>query len=93
MVKSITDPKDIGEFKLFTKNNMEKTKYNKKELKIGRCIEMEHTKSKKVAERIAKDHLKEFPMYYAKGVLPMEIRLKKLVKKNKFKIKLKGGRN
>jgi len=47
---------------------------------------MEHTKSKKVAEKIAKDHLKEFSNYYSKGILPMEKRLKKLNLK-----KLKGG--
>jgi len=39
-------------------------KFNKKELKIGIKVEMEHTKSKKVAEKIAKDHLKEYPNYY-----------------------------
>ncbi len=53
-------------------------KYNKRELKIGVRIEMEHTKSKKVAARIAKDHLREFDNYYTLGVLPMEKRLKKL---------------
>lgn len=58
----------------------------KKELKIGTKIEMEHTKSKKVAKRIAIDHLKEFPRYYTKGLIPMEKRLKKLNLK-----KLKGG--
>ena len=52
-------------------------KYDKKELKVGTLIEMEHTKSKKVAERIAKDHLREFPKYYTMGLLPMEKKLKK----------------
>ena len=56
---------------------MGRMKYNKKELKIGTRVEMEHTKSKKVAERIAKDHLREFPKYYTMGLLPMERRLKK----------------
>ena len=36
------------------------------ELKHGSKEEMEHTSSKKVAKRIAKDHLKEDPKYYAK---------------------------
>ena len=36
------------------------------ELAIGRQIELEHTKSPKVAERIAKDHLREFPDYYTR---------------------------
>lgn len=60
---------------------MERTKYNKVELRIGTSIEMEHTKSKKVAERIAKDHLREHPKYYTLGILPMEKRLKKLALK------------
>jgi len=57
------------------------------ELKIGIKIEMEHTKSKAFAQKIAKDHLREFPQYYTKGLLPME---KKLIA---IKLKeLKGGK-
>ena len=37
---------------------------------------MEHTKSKKVATKIAKDHLREFSTYYSEGLIPMERRLK-----------------
>ena len=48
----------------------------KKEIKLGQKIELEHTKSKKFAIKIAKDHLKEFPCYYSKGLIPMERRLK-----------------
>ena len=59
---------------------MKRIKYNKKELKIGTRIEMEHTKSKKVAGRIAKDHLREYSNYYTKGLIPMEKRLKKMNK-------------
>lgn len=51
-------------------------KFIQKELKIGTKIEMEHTRSKKVAERIAKQHLCEFPKYYSKGLIPLEKRLK-----------------
>ena len=51
---------------------------NSKELKIGTKIEMEHTTSSKKAAKIAKDHLKEFPNYYTKGLIPMERRLKKM---------------
>jgi len=40
-------------------------------------MEMEHTKSKSIAERIAKQHLCEFPHYYSKGLIPMEKRLKR----------------
>ncbi len=56
------------------------SKYNKKELRIGTKVEMEHTKSKRVAEKIAKDHLREFSNYYTMGLLKMEKRLKKLNK-------------
>ena len=58
-------------------------KYTKKELKIGTKMEMEHTKSKTKARKIARDHLKEFPKYYSKGLIKMERRLKK---------KRKGGK-
>ncbi len=60
---------------------MVKTKYNKKELRVGIKVEMEHTKSKRVAEKIAKDHLREFSNYYTLGLVPMEKRLKKLRRK------------
>lgn len=47
-----------------------------KEIEIGRRVEMEHTKNPKIAERIAREHLKEFPCYYSKGVIPMERKLR-----------------
>jgi hypothetical protein len=47
-----------------------------KELMKGTQIEMEHTKNPMVARRIACDHIKEFPKYYTKGLIPMEKRLK-----------------
>lgn len=46
-------------------------------IKIGTKIEMEHTKNPKVAERIAKDHLKEFGDCYYKELIKMEKRLGK----------------
>ena len=52
-------------------------KISKKELALGIPIEMEHTTSKSRAEKIAKQHLCEFPNYYSKGLIPMERRLKK----------------
>jgi len=52
-------------------------KFSKKELRLGAPIEMEHTKSRKTAMRIAKQHLCEFPHYYSKGLIPMEKRLSK----------------
>jgi len=54
----------------------------KKEIKIGAKIELEHTKSKTLAEKIAKDHIKEFGDYYTNkkyGLLKME----KMFKKNR----------
>jgi hypothetical protein len=54
--------------------------FSKKELSIGVPIEMEHTNNPKVAERIAKQHLCEFPNYYSKGLLPMEKRLREIIK-------------
>jgi len=54
-----------------------------KELKIGRKIELEHahlfpkSKQKSMATKIAKDHIKEFPKYYSKGLVPMEKKLNK----------------
>lgn len=56
-------------------------KFNKKELKIGSKIELEHTKSKRVATKIAKQHLCEFPKYYSEGLIPMEKKLNKRSKK------------
>ncbi len=50
--------------------------YDKHQLAIGRRIEMEHTTSKRVAERIAKDHLNEYPTYYVE-LVKMEAKLKK----------------
>ena len=50
----------------------------KKELELGKLIEMEHHLGKKMAENIAKDHIKEFPCYYSKGLIPLEKKLKKL---------------
>lgn len=49
----------------------------KKELRLGTLIEMEHTKIKNVAMKIAKDHIKEFDCYYSKGLIPMEKRLRR----------------
>ena len=46
------------------------------QLSIGRKVELEHTSSKKVAERIARDHLLEFPTYYT-NLLRMESKLRK----------------
>lgn len=42
--------------------------YDKEQLRIGTEIEMEHTDKKKVAEKIAKDHLDECSDYYTRLV-------------------------
>lgn len=53
-------------------------KFNRKQLSIGKKIEMEHTKNPKVAERIAKQHLCEFKNkpYYTE-LIKMENKLKR----------------
>lgn len=58
--------------------NIKGCKFNNKEIAIGKKIEMEHTTNSKVALRIAKQHLCEFPNYYSKGLVPMEKRLMRL---------------
>ena len=56
----------------------------KKELKLGTKIEMEHKSlfkkedQKIMAQKIAKQHIKEFPCYYSKGLIPMEHKLGRL---------------
>jgi hypothetical protein len=47
--------------------------FNATQLKYGIKVEMEHTKSKRVAKAIAKDHLLESSQYY--------VELKKMEKK------------
>ena len=54
-----------------------------KEMRIGAKIELEHTKSKRLARKIASDHLAEFKCYYSRGLLPMERKLKRLQGGNK----------
>lgn len=56
---------------------------DKRELKLGIPIEYEYTKSKRVATRIAKQHICEFPNYYSKGLLPMERKLLRQLKGGK----------
>lgn len=51
-------------------------KFNKRQLRIGTKIEMEHTRSRKMAERIAKQHLMESPNYYIE-LKRMEKRLRR----------------
>lgn len=54
-------------------------KINKSQLRIGTKIEMEHTKSKRVASKIASQHICEFPTYYS-ALINMESKLKRGVR-------------
>ena len=77
---------DLNNFKQFTHSKIGKhnkvpdKKFNKTELKKGEEIEHEHTDSKKIAKKIAKDHLSEIPDYYE--------RLDKMEKKKKKELDL-----
>jgi hypothetical protein len=51
-------------------------KHSKSQLAIGIRIEMEHTKSRKIARKIATDHLNENPRYYT-YLVKMEKRMNK----------------
>ena len=65
----------------------EKGKYDPSELAKGIEVEKEHTEDAKVAERIAKDHLDEFPDYYTR-LARMEKQAKKdHSKKESFAVK------
>lgn len=54
----------------------------KKELMLGTKIELEHRHlfpkrfQKRMAKRIALDHIHEFPHYYSQGLIPLERKLK-----------------
>lgn len=50
--------------------------FNQIQLRAGTRIELEHTKSKRVAKMIAKAHLMEHPDYY-RALRKMEAQLKK----------------
>ena len=89
-IKNNMDLRGTGEFKL-AKSNKKKCD-RKKELVIGRNIEMEHASlfpkkiQKKMTGKIAEQHIDEFSCYYSKGLVKMEARLKKM----KYNIKLKN---
>ena len=50
--------------------------FDKKQLKIGTKIELEHTDDYLIAKQIAKDHLEEHPNYY-RELIKMEKKLEK----------------
>lgn len=45
-------------------NIRKRVPYSKAELERGTRHEMEHTKNKEAAKKIAEDHLREYPTYY-----------------------------
>lgn len=47
-------------------DNRPDSDFDAEELKNGTKIELEHTKDRKMAKEIAKDHLSEDPNYYKK---------------------------
>ena len=50
-------------------------KFDKRQVKAGIKVELEHTRSRKIAKVIAEHHLAESPLYY-KALKKMEKRLK-----------------
>ena len=62
---------------------LRKSKVDPKQLKMGIKIEYEHTSDKKVAEKIALDHLAEIPNYYTL-LTEMESKAKKSKKIKKY---------
>lgn len=47
-------------------NKVPDSRFNKRQLKMGIKTETEHTSRKKVAKKIAKDHLSEISDYYTR---------------------------
>jgi len=56
----------LGSFLGSGKSKTFKGSYDPEQIKIGIKVEMEHTDCPIIAERIAKDHLAEFPDYYTR---------------------------
>lgn len=61
MVEILTE---ILQDMIYRKTKIRSTEVNAKQLKMGIAHEMEHTKDKKLAEIIARDHLVTIPNYY-----------------------------
>jgi hypothetical protein len=62
-------------------NQINDSKFNSRQLKMGIKVELEHTNSKKIAKQIAKDHLSEIPDYYTRLKKMERTELKALGKK------------
>jgi len=64
---SLSVPSGMDQFfreGLFTNSGLKFDDVDKEQIKLGLDVEMEHTKSKAVALKIALDHLAENPTYY-----------------------------
>jgi hypothetical protein len=55
------------------------SKAEQAQIKAGTKVEMEHTNNKKVAQRIAMDHISEYSKYYT-ALKKMEVKLSKTKK-------------
>jgi hypothetical protein len=55
-----------AKFQIGKHNKVADVKFDKKELKLGIKIEMEHTDDPEIAKSIAKDHLSECKDYYTR---------------------------
>jgi len=58
-----------------------------KQLEMGIKVEMEHTTDKKIAEKIALDHLREIPDYYTR-LLKMEREAGVVVNENPIRVQM-----
>lgn len=67
-------------------DNKPRSKYNKKQLKMGKKVEMEHTNNPNISEEIASDHLEEIPDYYTR-LNKMEKDAEKEMRKRKYNSK------
>lgn len=72
-------------------DGMPDSKFNKRQLRKGTKVEMEHTNNPKIAKEIAKDHLVEIPNYYTH--LERMERQAKNQKKNKKGVKNRKKKN
>lgn len=62
--------------------------FDERQVHIGAKIEFEHTCDREKAERIAMDHIEEFPIGYYKELAKMEKKLEKINSKKQPHVKL-----
>lgn len=66
LIEAILDRKTKSEEELEDKYSDKPEDHIDDQLEMGIEVEMEHTKDRKTAEEIARDHLDEDPDYYSK---------------------------